>query len=574
MPAVPSPTLRRTLACLVAAHAGLGAQGGLFVEPFGARVLANPRVVLRDQTLRGIEGGVLIGGFEVAGQWAQATTADFRTARPAQLVGGSVRIPLPSFRVRPYLLAGAARVTFDPGFTTAGPPPRNRWIGEAGGGLLVPLYGGVQLDLGVRDLILRADSAAGPLDTTRILMHNLQLRAGLRLQLGGRRTPPRPAPTVIVEQGAPRSAPAPAPARGAVAGDARPAPVFVPVPVPAGAPAPQGAPQVLVRTAPAEAGVAPTIVAVPQGSALPGQVSFPAPAVGEVTIRYGAASGRDERARAERVDAITGALGAPVADTTLARLRATLDRALADLLRPTRAAPARRGSAPSPLQHFADSVRLHDVGVALQRYVDAYGTARARRVADSALAVLASESAERARLAGRIDSLVALRALDDAERDARRAADSLAALARDVVPRDPALVAGGVSFGIGSEVVVGGRLDYGAPVRRLPALRLLGEVGVGAGTLGTSTSISGLAQYRLPALAGVHPFVEGGLALLNLTTPRAGLGRGLSLVPDVGLGARLPVGARDAQGRGRLIVLVRGINPSRVTRLLVGWSVR
>ncbi len=448
-------------------------------------------------------------------------------------------------------------------------------VGELGAGVLVPLYGGLQLDVGVRDLVLRADSAAGPGDTTRILTHSVQLRAGLRLQLGGRRPASRPAPTVVIDQRAPRAA-APPPPPATTGASAAPTRVVVPAPV--AGPVPAAAPVVVLRTGsagePGETGLsvvapAPTVVGA-------GQVSLPAPTIGEVTIRYGVAPSLRERPGGERGDGLVAGLAAPVADSVVTRLRAQLDRALTDLLRPAPApATGRRGAAPpSPLQRFADSVRLHDVSTALAQYVDAYGTQRTRRVADSMVVLLAVERDERWRLAARLDSLVALRAADDASVAARRAADSVDALRRDIVPRDPLVIATGASFGTGTEVIIGARLDAGTPVRRWRALHLIGEVGVGAGTLGTSTSISGLAQYRLPGVAGVHTFVEAGLALLNLTTPRAGLGRGLSLVPDVGVGAQLPVGARDAQGRGRLIVLVRGLNPSRVTRLLVGWSLR
>jgi hypothetical protein len=119
--------LPRLLVGIALATAPLAAQQGLFVEPYGARVLANPRVTLRDQSLRGVEGGVILGRLEVGGHWAQATSADFRTVRPARLVGGTVRLALPDVFVRPYLVAGASRLAFDDGFTPAGPPPRNRW---------------------------------------------------------------------------------------------------------------------------------------------------------------------------------------------------------------------------------------------------------------------------------------------------------------------------------------------------------------------------------------------------------------------------------------------------------------
>lgn len=582
-PSSGGPKLRRPRArlgvagCLLVAMP-LGAQNGVYVTPFGARVLANPRVTLRDQSLRGIEGGFILGALEVAGHLAQASTGDFRESRPARLVGGSIRVPLPTAYVRPYLAAGASRLTFDEGFTRTGPTPRDRWVAEVGGGVLVPLYSGFKLDIGVRDLVLRADSAAGPLDTTRILTHNVQLRVGLRVQFGGPRPQPRPTPTVVIEQGTARQPTAP-PTRGAPA--AQPAATVTPVPVTVAAP---GAPttQVLVRTtapdgSPALVTAAPATLGAPAG-----MVSFPAPVTGEVTIRYGAPAARVAPTALDGTTLAAGA-NAAIADTTLARLRRDLDRALTQLLRPapvTRTAPARRGArpspsqAPSPLQQFVDSVRLHDAATSLQRYVDAYGTNRTRQVADSMAGLLVAERDARTRLALRVDSLVALRALDDADAAARRSADSAAAAQRDLVSRDPLLLATGVSVGIGTEVVVGARMHFGTPVRRLRALHLVGDVGVGAGTLGTSTAISGLAQYRLPPLAGVHAFVEAGLGLVNLTTPRAGLGRGLSLVPDAGLGAHLPVGARDAQGRGRLIVLWRGLNASRVNRLLVGWSLR
>ena len=102
---------RACVSCLLAATP-LAAQRGLFVEPFGARVLANPRVTLQDQTLRGIEGGLILGGLELAGQWAQATSADFRTARRAshfRRCSRRVRISPPAAVASPSTTASPPR---------------------------------------------------------------------------------------------------------------------------------------------------------------------------------------------------------------------------------------------------------------------------------------------------------------------------------------------------------------------------------------------------------------------------------------------------------------------------------
>jgi hypothetical protein len=288
----------------------------------------------------------------------------------------------------------------------------------------------------------------------------------------------------------------------------------------------------------------------------PPGVSFPAPVTGEIIVRYGAGGGGSPADRAA---------SQPVADSTVARLRSTLERAMRNLMWP--ATPSQRAAteaANTSLREFADSVRLHDVNQALRAYVDAFGTMRAQAVVDSLQPTLVAEQVARVRIEARLDSIVT----------AQRIADSLLAVRNAAVERAGPLVISGVGFGVGTQFVLGTRVDLGPPVKSTPWLRLMTEVGVGVGSVGTVTVVGLLGEARLGRYGRFEPFAEAGSSLVNRSEPTTSHASGLSLSPDLGFGARIRVGSLTDNGHGRLFIVNRGVDLFRLNRLLVGWQLR
>jgi hypothetical protein len=545
----------RVLAALVitVAPAGVAAQGlGVFVQPTVSRVLANKQTLLEDQSLRGVEAGVTLNRIvELSGTWWQATSSDFQSTRPLTGYSGDVTLLLSSTGVKPYIAGGYGTLRFDDGYlNSAGLRPKNRQFVSLGAGLRVPIGSLLSLDVSARDVLMPSDTARrviGALrdSTRRSTTHNVQLRAGLRLTLGGRRA--KPDPTVIVQQAPPPSRREAPPAAAATAERTANAPRQ-------STPAlPQMVYQIGVPGATSAGAAAPT--AMIPGFGPPG-VSFPAPVTGEIIVRYGAGGGGSPADRAA---------SQPVADSTVARLRSTLERAMRNLMWP--ATPSQRAAteaANTSLREFADSVRLHDVNQALRAYVDAFGTMRAQAVMDSLQPTLVAEQVARVRIEARLDSIVT----------AQRIADSLLAVRNAAVERAGPLVISGVGFGVGTQFVLGTRVDLGPPVKSAPWLRLMTDVGVGVGSVGTVTVVGLLGEARLGRYGRFEPFAEAGSSLVNRSEPTTSHASGLSLSPDLGFGARIRVGSLTDNGHGRLFIVNRGVDLFRLNRLLVGWQLR
>lgn len=545
----------RVLAALVitVAPAGVAAQGlGVFVQPTVSRVLANKQTLLEDQSLRGVEAGVTLNRIvELSGTWWQATSSDFQSTRPLTGYSGDVTLLLSSTGVKPYIAGGYGTLRFDDGYlNSAGLRPKNRQFVSLGAGLRVPIGSLLSLDVSARDVLMPSDTARrviGALrdSTRRSTTHNVQLRAGLRLTLGGRRA--KPDPTVIVQQAPPPSRREAPPAAAATAERTANAPRQ-------STPAlPQMVYQIGVPGATSAGAAAPT--AMIPGFGPPG-VSFPAPVTGEIIVRYGAGGGGSPADRAA---------SQPVADSTVARLRSTLERAMRNLMWP--ATPSQRAAteaANTSLREFADSVRLHDVNQALRAYVDAFGTMRAQAVVDSLQPTLVAEQVARVRIEARLDSIVT----------AQRIADSLLAVRNAAVERAGPLVISGVGFGVGTQFVLGTRVDLGPPVKSAPWLRLMTDVGVGVGSVGTVTVVGLLGEARLGRYGRFEPFAEAGSSLVNRSEPTTSHASGLSLSPDLGFGARIRVGSLTDNGHGRLFIVNRGVDLFRLNRLLVGWQLR
>lgn len=545
----------RVLAALVitVAPAGVAAQGlGVFVQPTVGRVLANKQTLLEDQSLRGVEAGVTLNRIvELSGTWWQATSSDFQSTRPLTGYSGDVTLLLSSTGVKPYIAGGYGTLRFDDGYlNSAGLRPKNRQFVSLGAGLRVPIGSLLSLDVSARDVLMPSDTARrviGALrdSTRRSTTHNVQLRAGLRLTLGGRRA--KPDPTVIVQQAPPPSRREAPPAAAATAERTANAPRQ-------STPAlPQMVYQIGVPGATSAGAAAPT--AMIPGFGPPG-VSFPAPVTGEIIVRYGAGGGGSPADRAA---------SQPVADSTVARLRSTLERAMRNLMWP--ATPSQRAAteaANTSLREFADSVRLHDVNQALRAYVDAFGTMRAQAVVDSLQPTLVAEQVARVRIEARLDSIVT----------AQRIADSLLAVRNAAVERAGPLVISGVGFGVGTQFVLGTRVDLGPPVKSAPWLRLMTDVGVGVGSVGTVTVVGLLGEARLGRYGRFEPFAEAGSSLVNRSEPTTSHASGLSLSPDLGFGARIRVGSLTDNGHGRLFIVNRGVDLFRLNRLLVGWQLR
>jgi hypothetical protein len=128
----------------------------------------------------------------------------------------------------------------------------------------------------------------------------------------------------------------------------------------------------------------------------------------------------------------------------------------------------------------------------------------------------------------------------------------------------------GATVGDGTQLLVGGRLDFGAIAPSVPGFRLVPELAVGTGGGGTSTYVAANALYEVGPVFRVRPRVAIGAGLLNFSSP-VGTRDGLNVVVTPSYGASVPISTFRTFGRApELVVEHQGVNFFALNRLLVG----
>jgi hypothetical protein len=138
-----------------------------------------------------------------------------------------------------------------------------------------------------------------------------------------------------------------------------------------------------------------------------------------------------------------------------------------------------------------------------------------------------------------------------------------------------AILYSGATVSGGTQLLTGGRLDFGAVAPELRAIRLVPELAFGFGEGGTSTYVAANALYEVGPIFRVRPRVSLGAGLLNFSSP-VGSRDGLDLVVTPAYGASFPFRAFRGFGGGRvpeLVVEHQGVGVFDLNRLIlgIGW---
>lgn len=266
----------------------------LAIEPLVGRLDFDEATGLDRQDMVGLRAGLDFGSFFGlrAFHW-WGTESDLRTTNGMRAFGGEAQFNLSGGPgLMPYLVGGAARLTWSDRGNGVQPPPADQTAGVVGGGVDFNFGPRVRLTVAARDYILAGSDLAASPDVGSVadpddLVHNWQFSAGLKLVLGGggglRAARPAAVPGPVVQTA-----------------DSQPAlPTEAPVAAPSAAP-PTVTTDTVVNPS---AGVSPTPTPVqPSPESVPSNVIvIPVPEQGELYVRFGepARSGSLERLLAE-----------------------------------------------------------------------------------------------------------------------------------------------------------------------------------------------------------------------------------------------------------------------------------
>jgi hypothetical protein len=131
----------------------------------------------------------------------------------------------------------------------------------------------------------------------------------------------------------------------------------------------------------------------------------------------------------------------------------------------------------------------------------------------------------------------------------------------------------GATVSDGGQLLLGGRLDFGAISPRFSAIRLVPELAFGFGNGGTSTYLAANAMYEFGRLARFRPRVGLGAGLLNFSGP-VGSRDGLDVVITPSYGVSIPFGALRGVGTPELVVEHQGVGWFDLNRLIVALAWR
>jgi outer membrane protein OmpA-like peptidoglycan-associated protein len=159
------------------------------IEPFAGRLMFDDDA-LGEPTLVGVRSGIDIGNYVgLRGFYWHGVTRSFDATRPLRSYGGEAQFNFTSVRgPAPYLIAGAGRLDFKPGYAQApAPNPPDATALILGGGVGLRLTDQFRLNVAARDFVLSSVSLQDVASTGE-LSHNWLLSAGLTFSIGrGRR---------------------------------------------------------------------------------------------------------------------------------------------------------------------------------------------------------------------------------------------------------------------------------------------------------------------------------------------------------------------------------------------------
>ena len=632
------------------------AGASLAVEPMAGRLTFHDDVSIDDQDLVGVRAGFDLGRLVgLRGFYWRGTENDFKRTAPVQSWGGEAQFRLNSGPgLNPYLLVGGAQLDFRDEFrNTNGLLPNDRTALILGGGVTLPLGERIGLNLTARDYLFGSGSGIDSISTPSDLKSNWMFSAGLRFSVGGRsgssvaeasrerqqryaerldslreenarlaernRRDPADLYTRELEEDSlwamqfdedERADRLAERRRLRRAADDR-----------------QALRELAQRRARGDTAFAGDVDldAVRSDYASDRTLTLPAPALGELYVRYGPADGArpgtvfrsgDPRARLfDMGDSTAAREGLVTGDLSPEELRRVIRETMREEMRAMYAAPAQPSAVsptlvPTPDRETRapgtpDSVASDSARRIPLRPKDASGRPLTPAEAPARAGVSNEELANM--LANRLDATLDARLtrMQDSMRIAMRdevrrtmAAERTTAPAvpAPVTPtespappqrvRDVSIDGGrrfsaysGANLNDGGQLLLGARFDAGPLNWQAPGVRFVPELAVGFGSGGQSTMIVGNALYRfgtfqLSSLPALTPHVVGGLGLLNFSD-RVGSRDGLEAVVNLGYGVSFPLGNWSLAGsRPVLQVEHQGVDFFNLNRLLVGLQWR
>ena len=577
------------------------------VEVFGGVVEFDDALGRDRQRLAGARAGLDFGPYVgLRGFYWRGVNEDLDDTERVQSYGGEAQFNLGAGSgFSPFLLAGAGRLDYMRGYQTTGadsgaslamPPDRDYLI--LGGGVRVPLGDRLHLQVAARDMLFAgAGSDLQNVSDPDELRHNWQYSAGIGFQLGGRTPVGRSArgrdgrvDTVFVRgpARAPRTVDAEERRRMREARDERPRRMERVVEMDTIVVSARGD---TLRGAQADSAMRERRMRAGAGYQSGRTMEVVVPTEGEINIRYGPQRDSSMRPMAGTPMSDEASVAA-MREAMRAVIREEMSRSmmLQQSMQPQ--PPARAGApVPAPAMNFAlaDSLerrimaRVEDV--VRMRMAEQREQLRAT-VRDEVARQGMGPEAER-RLMERVEELVAARlrdrALVPATPEQAPSATVTTRPARTSLSLENATWSAysGLSFGGGTQLLLGGRADLGEAFASLPGFHVVPEVAFGVGS-GSSVMVAANLTYEFGGfqtnvLGRIRPYAGAGLGFLNFNGGN-GDRDGLDIVINPAYGASAEVrGLSAVRVGGRtplLFVEHQGVGFFDVNRLLVGLKWR
>ncbi|MEP6781407.1 MAG: hypothetical protein ABJC26_16030 [Gemmatimonadaceae bacterium] len=550
----------------------------LTLEPFAGRMQfadkgSNRNVA--DQDLAGLRAGIDVGRYVgLRGFYWRSTDNNFKRLTSLQSWGGELQFKLNSGQgLTPYLLAGAAQLDFRKDDSSAvALQGTNKASLILGGGVMMPLGERFALNASARDYVYGQGNGADSVSSPSDLRHNWMYSIGLRVSLGGhsgsdaaRRAVGREKSlTEKLRDDSLRMVAMHAQMQEKMQGKMQP---NVQASMRNGTRM-SGEGQYMVDstgrvTRLDSASAMNDSGRVMTTNRMGSVITLPAPTVGELYVRYGAANG--------------SMLKAPITAADSAARRSELMGG---------------GVSSDELRAMVRSVVREEL---------ASGTA----TSDSARWANMSASDREAYVNRRIDSIVAVRV---AARAAAAPAPIIIAPPATIVPptqittqppstapviveqstnrysvyggdrRGGLMVYSGFTVNDGAQILLGARFDLG-PIRPNSSIDFAPEIAIGGGSGGRSTMIAANLQYLFGKIHTganwtIQPHVVAGIGILNFSD-QVGSRDGLQGVINFGYGASIPLSRNSANRAVPVLTFEhQGIDFFQLNRLLVGLSWR
>lgn len=519
-----------------AVRQGLGDRligGTWIIEPYSGRLRFDDPSGLGDHEIVGGRlGANLSDNLILSGYYWRGMRKGYETTEDLQSYGGEAEFLLGGGRgAVPYLLMGAGKLDFMSDFRDTDGRQRSDkalLILGAGVGFLVNDY--LRLNVGARDYIL-SESDLDDVGSPDELRHSLAVTGGLSFIIGGTRgAGPRGAgPRATLAQAGPEQgagvALAPAPSRAVWPGEA-------------GGPEEAAAEGVASMAAPAPAPLPPVPSAAAAYGAAPAyeagkNIVIPAPAVGEIYVRYGEPGAVSVITGLAVVPAVPGVSGVPVPPGTVGApgavapsgaqlgiqdreaLRKVIDEEIVAALRASGAAARPEGTPAQPDQADLIAQRIAD---SIEQRLSAAAQAQPTTI----VIERPQEAAPPAVPAPQPEVVTPSAGVPDSTALALAAPGRTPVAGRAVAPglsrSSKAYTFTGINLDDPVQWLVGARFDA-APIRRGSRIWIVPEVEFGLFNKGSLMLVAN-AQYDFDASVNIHgtritPYMYAGAGLLH-----------------------------------------------------------